>query len=145
MKNCKTIGCHAPIHNETLQDYCPKCYGVTASNDELGFNLQSEPATHTAEDIVNAGLGHLRDRATTYDNPEGERSMAKTVAAFNVITGHSLTETEGWKFMELLKMVRSCQGDFHPDSYEDRAMYAALAGESHAKEDARECVEPLVG
>ena len=140
MKTCKTIGCHAAMSSETLLDYCPKCYGHNASNDEdLGFNTGTGVSTHTAADIMKAGLGHMEDRAREYDSEGGERSMAKTVAAFNIITGHSLTETEGWKFMELLKMVRSCHGEFNPDTYEDRAAYAALAGESHAKEDAEEC------
>lgn len=139
MKTCKTIGCHSPLSNETPHDFCPKCNGQSASNDEMGFQKTGEPGTHTAADIMKAGLAHMEDRAATYDCESGERSMGKTVAAFNIITGHSLTETEGWKFMEVLKMVRSCHGEFHPDSYEDRSAYAALAGESHAREDSQEC------
>ena len=55
-----------------------------------------------------AGL-HLRQRATTYDQPEGERSMGRTVRAFNAVTGHDLTEADGWLLMALLKMVRDNQ------------------------------------
>ena len=29
----------------------------------------------TAANILTAALGHMRDRAATYDKPEGERSM----------------------------------------------------------------------
>ena len=30
----------------------------------------------------------------TYDKPDGERSMGKTVAAFNAVTGRDLSEAE---------------------------------------------------
>ena len=83
-----------------------------------------------AHQILEAGIGHMRDRASTYDKPEGERSMSATVSAFYAITGHALTEEEGWHFMALLKMVRSQQGAFRADSYEDGAAYFALAGEA---------------
>lgn len=83
-----------------------------------------------ANDILSKALGHLSDRAVTYDKPDGERSMAKTVAAFNAIYDLGMTEVQGWHFMELLKMVRSSQGDFKSDNFEDGAAYAALAGEA---------------
>ena len=83
-----------------------------------------------AHDILQAAAGHMRDRAATYDKPEGERSMGATVDAFRAITGHSLTEEQGWLFMGLLKMVRSQQGGFRADNYEDLAAYAGLQGEA---------------
>ena len=88
----------------------------------------------TAASILTAALGHMEDRAKTYDAPGGERSMGKTVAAFNVITGHTLTEEAGWLFMEILKQVRSQQGDYRADNYEDMVAYAALRGECAARE-----------
>lgn len=88
----------------------------------------------TAPDFLRAGLTHMNDRASTYDKPEGERSMGRTVAAFNIITGHQLTEEQGWLLMGLLKMVRSQQGDFKADHYEDEAAYSALRGESAARD-----------
>lgn len=75
----------------------------------------------------------MKDRAATYDKPEGERSMSATVAAFNAVTGHQLTEEQGWLFMALLKAVRSQQGAYRADSYEDGAAYFALAGEAAAR------------
>ena len=92
------------------------------------------PTTITAASMLTAALGHMEDRAKTYDAPGGERSMGKTVAAFNVITGHNLTEEAGWLFMEILKQVRSQQGDYRADSYEDLVAYAALRGECAARE-----------
>ena len=97
---------------------------------------EAEPANApiTAASMLTAALGHMEDRAKTYDAPGGERSMGKTVAAFNVITGHNLTEEAGWLFMEILKQVRSQQGDYRADSYEDLVAYAALRGECAARE-----------
>lgn len=83
-----------------------------------------------AHDILQAAAGHMRDRAATYDKPEGERSMGATVAAFRAVTGLEMTETQGWLFMALLKAVRSQQGAYRADSFEDGAAYFALAGES---------------
>lgn len=83
-----------------------------------------------AHDILSAAQGHMRDRASTYDKPAGERSMAATVKAFQAVTGVYLSEEQGWLFMGLLKMVRSQQGFYRADNYEDLAAYAALQGES---------------
>ena len=75
-------------------------------------------------------------RAKDYDQPGGERSMANTVAAFNIITGRDLSESEGWEFMVLLKLVRdrSVPGG-HRDSLEDAVSYAALMGEARLREE----------
>ena len=66
------------------------------------------------------------------DQPQ-ERSMAATVAAFNAIEGTSLTERQGWAFMQTLKLVRAANtarnGRFNPDDYQDGAAYAALGFE----------------
>lgn len=89
-----------------------------------------------APDFLKAGIKHMQDRASTYDKPEGERSMSATVAAFNAVTGDGVMNTEerGWLFMQLLKAVRSQQGDFKADNYEDGASYVGLCGEAAAKE-----------
>jgi len=83
-----------------------------------------------AHDILKAAAGHMSDRAATYDKPQGERSMSATVEAFKAVSGISLTEEQGWLFMALLKAVRSQQGAYRADSYEDGAAYFALAGEA---------------
>lgn len=91
-----------------------------------------------APDFLQAGLQHMQDRAVTYDKPEGERSMGMTVAMANILLREKLraplTEEDGWNFMELLKLVRSKQGEFKADNYEDRAAYAGLAGEAACAE-----------
>lgn len=87
-----------------------------------------------APDFLKAGAKHMEDRAATYDAPAGERSMAKTVALFNTLVAdklkEELSEEDGWNFMQLLKLVRSKQGAYHVDNYEDGAAYVALAGEA---------------
>lgn len=106
------------------------------SNDHCGDEgielTYSNPIT--ASSMLTAALGHMEDRAKTYDAPGGERSMGKTVSAFNTITSHNLTEEQGWLFMEILKQVRSQQGNYRADNYEDMVAYAALRGECAARE-----------
>lgn len=88
----------------------------------------------TAPQLLNRAAGHMQDRAATYDKPEGERSMAATVTAFNAVTGLSLTEAQGWLLMTILKMVRDNQRfKPHVDSVEDLVAYASLYGEARLK------------
>lgn len=89
----------------------------------------------TAPDILSAAEKHMRDRAATYDKPEGERSMAQTVAVFNAFHGTTLTEAHGWHFMQILKDVRLfTRAGYHADSAEDGVAYAGLKAEAKAKE-----------
>lgn len=91
--------------------------------------------TITAPELLERAAGHMRDRAATYDKPEGERSMAQTVAAFNAVTGRNLSEAEGWLLLDILKQVRLFQRPgYHPDSAEDHIAYAALMAEAKARE-----------
>ena len=85
-----------------------------------------------ASNYLEAALGHMRDREETYDSPGGERSMSKTVTMFNTLYRQNITEEMGWAFMCILKLVRSSQGAFRSDNYEDLAAYAGLMGESAA-------------
>lgn len=87
-----------------------------------------------AIDVLANAHGHLVERAKTYDNDDGERSVPKCVEAFNAITGHKITSEQGWLFLALLKAVRSQQGAFKMDSYEDGAAYFALAGEQASQD-----------
>jgi hypothetical protein len=87
-------------------------------------------ARRSATDILRHAADLIEQRGKQRDSENGERSMGKTVAAFNAIYGTELTETQGWHFMELLKMVRSAYGEYVADDYEDKVAYAALAAES---------------
>lgn len=95
-------------------------------------NLRAKTDKPDAATFLKAAMKHMEDRAATYDQPDGERSMEKTVGAFNAITGLNMSETNGWLFMALLKMVRT-EGKYHLDSLEDLAAYCGLMGESAAK------------
>lgn len=73
----------------------------------------------------------MEERGRQYDKPEGERSMGRAVQAFNVITGQSLSESDGWLLMQILKDVRDRQRPAaHHDSLEDCIAYAALKAEA---------------
>ena len=82
-----------------------------------------------APDLLIAAADSIGDRATLRDQPGGERSMARAVAAFNAMYGQGLSELQGWQFMVLLKMSRSAAGRLHVDDFTDAAGYVALAGE----------------
>ena len=87
----------------------------------------------TADSILQNAAAEMQDRAASRDTPEGERSMGRCVKAFNAMFGTELTETQGWQFMELLKMARSAGGEFRLDDFTDGVAYAALAGESESR------------
>ena len=90
-----------------------------------------------APDILAKAESHMRDRAATYDKPEGERSMARAVAAFNAIHGTDLTVAQGWHFMAVLKQVRLfTRPGYDADSLEDLTAYCALLGEEMSSEPA---------
>ena len=97
-----------------------------------------ESTLPSAPDLLDKAAGHIRERAATYDSPGGERSMAKTVALFNLHHDTALTEAQGWHFMQILKDVRlfSAKG-YHADSAEDGIAYKALMSEAKAKEGAQ--------
>lgn len=94
-----------------------------------GVSVKQDLAAATLQ----AALGHMQDRATTCDSERGERSMGKCVTMFNTLYEQELTEEQGWAFVCLLKLVRTSQGDFRADNYEDLAAYAGLMRESADK------------
>ena len=85
----------------------------------------------SAKDILLQAMGTIGERGKSYDTDGNgnERSMERIVSMFNTMTGHELTTQEGWKFMVILKLVRSCQGEDKLDNYLDGSAYFALAGE----------------
>ena len=85
-----------------------------------------------AADVLRESAAVIEQRAALRDKPDGERSMARAVAAFNALTGRQLTELEGWLFMCALKMSRATAGATHVDDWVDLAGYSALAAESVA-------------
>ena len=115
---------------------------VVRDEDQMAGNFGAvegwglgQPESISALNILDNAKAHMEERASEYDKPEGERSVPAIVAAFNAITGHNMTEAEGWLFLQLLKQVRlfSASG-FHQDSAEDNVAYGALLAEAKARE-----------
>lgn len=96
--------------------------------------LANDQSSATATDILQEATECLTARAVERDREGGERSMKAAVEAFNALTGHKLSEADGWNFMLVLKLARSYGGCFKLDDYIDAAAYAALAGESAGKQ-----------
>lgn len=118
------------------EEPCVTCDATTLSNWQP-LNAQPLPSALavSATTLLHAAAGHMEQRAATYDAPGGERSMQRTVVAFNSITGRDLTESEGWLLMQVLKDVRDRQRQQpHQDSLEDCVAYAALKAEARLKE-----------
>jgi hypothetical protein len=102
-------------------------------NEELNEAV-AVPKPKAAE-MLGRAAALLHERGQSYDKPQGERSMARTVSAFNAITGRDLTEAEGWLFMQQLKQVRLfTRSGYHADSAEDNIAYAALMAEAKERE-----------
>lgn len=119
------------------------CSGCGVEHDTLTKTMECFQSHATpkmpepkAAKLLGRAAAHMHDRSATYDEPEGERSMGKIVTAFNAITGRDLTESEGWMFMQQVKLVRLfTRSEYHADSAEDNIAYAALLAE--AKGDGR--------
>ena len=127
---------------DDLEKGCDTC-NPNDEVDDLGLDQDLDDDFNTqqynlsADQILMSGIKEMFDRSKTYDSPGGERSMGKTVAMYNSMIGsQEMTIARGWKFMALLKLVRSEQGDFRLDSFIDGSAYVALAGESEAIENA---------
>jgi hypothetical protein len=83
-----------------------------------------------ADDILRQAADIIEDRGKLRDNEQGERSMARAVAAYTALRGPVMqSELDGWIFMCVLKLARATAGKPHLDDFSDLAGYAALAGE----------------
>ncbi len=102
-------------------------------------SVDAEPMTSV--ELLERARDIQEQRARDYDQPGGERSMAATVQAFNIITrrndegGDPLSESEGWLLMQILKDVRDrSTPNPHRDSLEDCVSYSALKAEARLQE-----------
>ncbi len=118
------------VIEENKPEICKPLYSAELLQD----NFKKLVEAATATDILQEATECLTDRAIERDREGGERSMRAAVEAFNALTGHKLTEVDGWSFMLVLKLARSQGGCFKLDDYIDMAAYAALAGEAGGKQ-----------
>ena len=98
--------------------------------------------------VLNDTKETIIGRGKERDLNEGERTIPKCVVAFNSITGHRLSNEDGWLFMQVLKMCRSVQGSYKYDDYRDGIGYAALRAEEaimtdKKRKDSATCVRPM--
>lgn len=105
-----------------------KC-GASAT---IALTARLEPKNSTY--FLQAAIDVQAERGKQYDAPGGERSMGRTIKAFNAITGRDLTEAEGWLLLQVLKDVRQWQNPdkFHEDSALDGVAYSSLKAEALA-------------
>lgn len=99
----------------------------------LGLEYKDEDEDNTAPTLLRKAAQTIDDRAAERDLP-AERSMARAVGAFNTLTGQSLTTTQGWLFVAVLKLARATAGKYNPDDLLDAAAYVALALENELGE-----------
>lgn len=101
--------------------------------------MKGNDMTISAIEFLERAADLMLERGKEYDKPDGERSMAQAVAAFNILTGNILSEHDGWMFMLLLKLSRQAQTpNWHQDSSEDAIAYAALMAEAWQNYDAEQ-------
>lgn len=99
--------------------------------------MSEEKVEPVATQLLKKAIRLQEERAATYDvggTMDGERSMGKTVAAFNIITGRNLSESEGWLLLQVLKDVRDRTNGPHLDSLEDGIAYSSLKAEARLAE-----------
>ena len=94
-----------------------------------------------APDLLREAATIIDQRSASRDLP-AERAMRRTVGAFNTLTGQSLTETQGWLFMAVLKLARASAGAFQRDDLLDGAAYMALALEAEIDNASQSAVQP---
>jgi len=100
-----------------------------------GKVAEMQPTTPSSIEFLQKAVDLQQERAKAYDvggTMAGERSMGRAVHAFNIITGHTLRESDGWLLLQLLKDVRDQTNGPHMDSLEDCVSYAALKAEARA-------------
>lgn len=107
----------------------PLCDPEFTERAIAAFGTTDSPKTPS--DYLRQAADTLDERGKQYDASGSERSMAKTVAIFNILTKNSLTVAEGWQFMKVLKDVRlwSQTDSVHADSIVDNLGYTALLAE----------------
>ena len=123
-------GINVQVDDEFFHPLCSSYVKVQEPVEEIPLNTASEFLTHANK--VMTERGETYDKSTAVSQ---ERSMGKTIEAFNVITGRDLKESEGWLLMLLLKQTRQYSSEkYHEDSALDSVAYSALLAEALAND-----------
>lgn len=135
MNQCEMFGCPNPVSETSKSDFCNDCLELL---DFLGFAPEDQPQETKGVDaasILSFAAEIMQQRGQQYDKPEGERSMGRAVEAFNMVTGSTLRESDGWLLLAILKMVRDqSRVTPHYDSLVDGTAYMSLYAESRLTE-----------
>lgn len=92
-----------------------------------------------ATEILQKAASIMEERGKQYDQENGERSMGKAISAFNAIKSASLSESDGWLLLTILKMVRdNMKQQPHEDSIHDMVAYSSLYGESRLQSESKD-------
>lgn len=122
-----------PLPEETPAEVGTKVHEIIEKHGLQKLDVVSA-LKEKAPYLLKAAADTILERGAQRDLPEGERSMARAVQAFNALTGQKLSETDGWLFMTILKISRHQGGSFHRDDLQDGIAYLALALESELKD-----------
>ena len=100
---------------------------------------------YTIENILQTVRNLLGSRGQVRDQAGAERSMKRVVEIFNLLEDLELTEEQGWRFMQVLKMVRQTRaehmGKTVMDDYYDNISYSVLQLEGIIRDGHNSVVE----
>lgn len=133
---CEDMSLFVPVSRQEEDEDRIDVVGQNGNTGDHYAHVMSAPPTidNTAPGFLRRAAEIMELRGKQYDQPGGERSMNRTVQAFNAITGRDMTEAEGWLLLQVLKDVRQWQRPaYHMDSAEDAVAYSALKAEALAR------------
>ena len=119
---------------DTKSNRCSPAHMVKPMALEEYLKTQTEDE-RKAHSLLMETADILGSRGKERDKEEGERTIPQLVPLFNQITGHKLSNEDGWLFMLMLKLVRMRGGSFKDDDYLDAIGYAALMAEQSIKDN----------
>jgi hypothetical protein len=140
IRGAEIAGSAIPVSRQDIIDISNAYYHLMTDKitvKEDSSVAQSNQPKHgiQAPEIASQVASTMNQRAQQRGEQQ-ERSMFKCVAMFNAMKGKAtLTEHDGWRFMEFLKIARSEIGSkFVLDDYIDGGAYCFLAGECRSQQ-----------
>lgn len=86
-------------------------------------------------ELLREAAADIHKKAGLSAGQTGDKLMVRAINSFNAMTGHNLSEREGYVFMSLLKMAKTQVAEDNAEEaaqadYISTAAYVALAGEA---------------